>query len=274
MNKLQSIVTYLKKRTNNFQPRLVIILGSGFGNFATQLQDQIIIPYTDIPHFPVSTAPDHAGNMIFATFNNLPIMCLQGRVHRYEGAHNEDFKLQIRACKLLGCTSVLVTNASGSLHANLAPKSIVLIKDHINFQHINPLIGENDEKFGPRFPDMNDVYNKDLRQKFQQAAQELNIDLREVVNFSVMGPCFETASEIRAYKTLGGDIVNMSTVPEVIVAHHCGLKVIGLSIISNFATGVQLEKFDHSKVVNTVDSSLTKFTKLLENVISKHAILF
>lgn len=273
MKKLSNIINYLRKYIK-LQPRLAIILGSGFGDFVENLSDKITIPYSDIPHFPISTTAGHAGNMLFAKFCDLPIVCLQGRLHRYEGASDEDFKLQIRTLKLLGCTSLLVTNASGSLHADLPPGSLVLIEDHINFQHINPLIGKNDQEFGPRFPAMTDVYNAKLLEKLEQVAIQLAIPIRKVVNFSVMGPCYETTAEIRAYKILGADIINMSTVPEVIIAHHCGLKIMGMSIISNFATGITADKIDHSQVVQTVANTMQQFTKLLERTIAEYFELF
>lgn len=221
-----------------FSAKIAIILGSGLGEIANEIENAVRLSYEDIPGFPVSTAPGHAGVLVLGYLMGVPVVCMQGRVHRYEGAQDYQFKLFIRTFKLLGCETLVVTNASGSLRKEVSVGELVLITDHINFQHISPLIGPNDDEFGPRFLPMGEVYDLKHRELLHRVAKENNITLHEGINMSVLGPCFETPAEIRAYRTLGADIINMSTVPEVIVARHCGLRVAGIAAITNLAEGL------------------------------------
>jgi xanthosine phosphorylase len=238
MTILKKACEYIRQNTYNFVPKVGIILGSGLGGLADEIENPIRLPYQNIPGFPVSTAPGHAGVLVLGHLMGVPVMCMQGRVHRYEDAKNDEFKLLIRTFKLLGCSTLLVTNASGSLRPEVTPGNLVLITDHINFQHISPLMGPNDDEFGPRFLPMEAVYDLEFRNILHTVAKENAIHLYEGVNMSVMGPCFETPAEIRAYKILGADVINMSTVPEVIVARHCGLRVAAVAAVTNLAAGM------------------------------------
>jgi xanthosine phosphorylase len=255
--------TTIHNRAPGFKPKIGIILGSGLGSFANEIQNPIIIPYPELRGFPISTVPGHAGRLVLGYLNGLPIACLQGRVHAYEGATAEDFKVFIRTLKLIGCEVLLITNASGSLRVDVKPGELMLINDHIILSPRNPLLGPNDEEFGPRFFPMDDAYDPALRKRFQQVAQQINIKLAEGVYCGVLGPNYETPAEIRAFRTLGGDAVGMSTVPEVLVARHCGLRVAVIAAISNFAAGMSDEELTHENVLITGKQAAQDLSRLL-----------
>ncbi len=222
----------------NFTPKLGLILGSGLGSLADQIENPTVIPYQALPGFPISSVVGHAGRLILGHLNGLPIVCLQGRVHFYEGIQADAMRTLVRTLKLIGCEMLLITNASGSLRTDVPPGRLMAITDHINFQWFNPLVGPDDESFGPRFMPMNDAYDPRLRERLSAVAKDLQLDLAEGVYIGVLGPSFETPAEIRAFRTLGADAVGMSTVPEVIVARHCGLRVAVVAAITNFASGM------------------------------------
>jgi xanthosine phosphorylase len=273
--RLEQVCHYIKKQVPGFQPKVGLVLGSGLGLIADHIQNPVILPYADIPGFPVGKVAGHKSRLVLGELSGVPVMCMQGRVHRYEGASNDDFKVFARSFKKMGCTTLIVTNASGSLHENVGPGSLVLITDQINFQIINPLMGENDDEFGPRFPPMDEVYHLQLQQALRETANKLDISLHDGVNLSVTGPCYETAAEIRAYKALGADIVNMSTVPEVIVAHHCGLRIAGLSVVTNYATGLVKEaSHDHDAVLAHADQAGQTVSKLLSAFLNDYKAQF
>lgn len=260
----------IKEQAPGFQPKVGIILGSGLGLIAEHIEQPIVLPYADISGFPVGKVAGHKSRMILGNLGRVSVMCMQGRVHRYEGASNDDFKVFVRSIKEMGCTTLIITNASGSLRHDVGPGSLVLINDQINFQHDNPLIGDNDE-YGPRFLPMENIYHQQIRQAVHQTANRLGIDLHDVINLSVTGPCYETAAEICAYQKLGADIVNMSTVPEAILGHHCGLRVAGLSVISNYATGVvKNTTHSHETVLAEASKSGQTLTKLLINFLNDY----
>lgn len=242
---------YIQEKHPNFKPVLGIVLGSGLGNFADYITDAISIPYSELPGFPQPSVKGHDGQMILGTLNNTPVVCLKGRAHGYEGDNSEAVKTYVRTLKLLGCDIFLATNAAGSLREEAGPGSLMLITDHINFQPGNPLVGPNDDEFGPRFQPLDDAYDPALREMLHGAANNHHVKLHEGVYISVLGPSYETAAEIRAFATLGADAVGMSTVPEVIVARHCGLRVAVISIITNHATGLSKTSHDHNEVVAT-----------------------
>ncbi|MES2998883.1 MAG: purine-nucleoside phosphorylase [Pseudomonadota bacterium] len=258
----------LTKRAN-FNPKIGIILGSGLADFADELQDSIHIPYHELPNFPLSQVEGHPGQLILGYLNKVPVICCQGRVHAYEGMQGKDFKLFIRTLKSLGCESVVMTNATGSLRKDFQPGQLVLISDHINFIPMNPLIGSNDDEFGPRFFSMDEAYDKKLRYILQQTAKNLDILLPEGIYFSVLGPSFETPAEIRVFRQLGADVVGMSTVPEVIVARHCGLKVAVISVVTNLAAGLSEEHITHEGTLHFAAKASKNLRNLLRNSISQ-----
>lgn len=260
-------VEVIKKHRPNFIPTIGIILGSGLGQLAEQIENPTVISYADIPGFPVSTVAGHAGQMILGELGNMPVVCLKGRVHGYEGATPENFKTFIRTLKLLGCETLLITNASGSLREDVGPGELVLINDHINLQHRNPLMGPNDDEFGPRFFAMDNAYDPILRKRFHKVAQELNINLTEGVYVGVTGPVFETPAEIQAFRILGGHVVGMSTVPEVIVARHCGLRIATVAAITNFGAGMQAESLSHEGTLHYGQLSAEKLSRLIIHVV-------
>ena len=230
------------------QPSIGIILGSGLGSIADEIESKIVIPYREIPHFACSTAPGHKGQLVCGTLNGADVLCMQGRLHYYEGHSMQDILFPIRVMKLLGIETLIVTNAAGGVNLEFHAGDLMLIEDHINFLP-NPLIGPNDAEFGPRFCDMTYTYTPALRELAQQAAQKMNISLRRGVYMAVTGPSFETPAEIRAFRTLGADAVGMSTVPEVIAASHCGMQVLAFSLITNMAAGVTGEQLSEEEVI-------------------------
>jgi xanthosine phosphorylase len=236
---------YIAKKTSGFKPELAIVLGSGLGKLADYIEDPIVIPYTELPGFPNCSVSGHGGNLLLGKINGVAVACLQGRAHYYEGVDYDQIKTPMRTLKLIGCQTLLSTNASGSLRPEVRPGSLVLINDHINMQFNNPLVGPNQDAFGPRFIGMEDIYNAELRQTLKRIADEQGIETTEGVYLGVIGPSFETPAEIRAFRVLGGDVVGMSTIPEVIAAHHCGMKIAVVSVITNMAAGMSEEALSH-----------------------------
>lgn len=258
----------IRQAKPDFKPQVAIVLGSGLGRLAEQITDATSIAYHDIPGYPVSTVVGHSGQMILGYLESVPVVCLQGRPHRYEGTEAAVFKTFVRTLKLLGCEIFLATNASGSLRKEVGPGSLVLIKDHINMQGFNPLIGENQEEFGERFFPLDNSYDFKLREQFQTAAKQLGIALNEGVYLSVLGPNYETAAEIRAFQALGADVVGMSTVPEVLVARHCGLRVAVLSTITNLGTGLTTVSHSHEAVCKAADLATDKLCQLISKFLT------
>lgn len=232
-------------RAPGLSPRIGLVLGSGLGGVADELEDSVTIPYSELPGFRVGTVVGHAGALVLGSLAGVPVACLQGRSHLYEGIETAAVTTPIRALKLLGCSAVLLTNAAGSLRLEVGPGSLVGISDHINMLGFNPLTGANDEAFGPRFPSLGDAYDGELRAALARVAERCEVPWQEGVYLACTGPSFETPAEIRAFKTLGADLVGMSTVPEVIVARHCGLRVAAVSVVTNFAEGMSDEALSH-----------------------------
>jgi xanthosine phosphorylase len=228
------------------------------------------IQYQDIPGFPKINVAGHSGRLVLGYCKGLPVVCMQGRSHTYEGLeHYECVKTYIRTLKLLGCTYFIATNASGSLREDLAPGELLLVSDHINLQPSNPLIGPNDDEFGPRFYPLDAAYDKTMRDKFLAIADKKSIKLSQGVYLSVLGPHFETAAEIRAFKQLGADAVGMSTVPEVLVATHCGLKVAVIATITNYATGLSSSSHTHEEVIQMAAKASSKLNALIKDYIGE-----
>ncbi len=253
-----------------FNPKIGVILGSGLGAFAEQLNDAKKLSYTSLPGFPNCDVFGHAGALTIGYLNNTGVVCMQGRAHSYEGSQNEVVKTYVRTFKLLGCEQLLIVNAAGSLRENVAPGELVLITDHINLQPTNPLVGRNDDEFGPRFFPLDKAYDLDMRQKLLDIAAKNDINLHQGVYLATLGPNYETAAEIRAFKMLGADVVGMSTVPEVLVASHCGLKVAVISTITNFATGLTTISHSHDEVVKTASLAAGKLNLILSEFICQY----
>lgn len=256
-------VAQLQNRLAGRRPKTAIILGSGLGQVAEAIENPLTVPYAEINGFPQSTVSGHKGCLIVGTVAGREVLCMQGRFHLYEG-HNPRVIAEVIHClKALGVEELLVTNAAGSLNPQIAPGELMLITDHINFSGRNPLVGPNDEAEGPRFPDMSNAYDCRLQEKMSAVAQKLQIKLWRGVYLMVLGPNFETAAEIRAFRVLGADAVGMSTVPEVIAAVHAGLKVAAVSAITNFGTGMQTEKLSHEETLANAGKASGNLTKLI-----------
>lgn len=226
-----------------------IILGSGLGSLGEKIENPQYVDYGDIPNFPVSTAPGHIGRFIFGELNSKKVMCMQGRIHLYEGYPAESVVMPIRIMKLMGVKNLIVTNAAGGINESFNVGDIMLITDHINFTGQNCLIGKNDSRFGVRFPDMSFGYSPKLREIAEKCANDLNIKLQKGVYIGCTGPSYETPAEIRAFRALGADTVGMSTVQEVIAANHCGMSVLGFSLVSNKAAGLSGERLTEKEVL-------------------------
>lgn len=246
-----------------------VVLGSGLGDYAEALEDKKYIDYKDIPGFPVSTAPGHEGRWWTGKLGGKRVCMMQGRFHAYEGWSMEEVTMPIRVMKLLGVQTLLLTNAAGGVNETFKPGTLMVITDHINFSGKNPLIGANMDAFGPRFPDMTHAYDPGLIALTERAAEKLHADcLRKGVYMWFNGPCYETPAEVRFARTCGADAVGMSTVPECIVANHAGMKVLGVSCITNMAAGITNEKLDHSEVVEVANRVKSVFRDLLSEVIA------
>lgn len=237
----------IRARTPDFHPEVALILGSGIGPLADEIETVATISYGDIPGFPLPSVEGHAGTLVMGRLEGVPVACFRGRVHLYEGGEVEPLKVMIRTIKFLGVDFLFLTNAAGSLHAEVGPGELVAVTDHINFQDSNPLVGRNDKAYGPRFVDLEHCWDPELRARLQASAEAAGIKLHEGVFAAWMGPVFETPAEIRMMKILGADTVGMSMVPENIVARHCGLRCVGVSAITNYAVGVTTEKVSHDK---------------------------
>lgn len=245
-----------------------LILGSGLGELADEIEDRVVIQYTDIPSFPVSTVEGHAGQLVCGTLGGKKVIALQGRFHYYEGYTMEVVTFPIRVMSELGVESMIVTNAAGGVNRDFTPGDLMMITDHINFFGTNPLIGANDEEQGPRFPDLSQAYDLEYQTFIKEAASELDLPLKEGVYFGMTGPTYESPAEIRMINTLGGDSVGMSTVPEVIVARHAGIRVAGISCITNFAAGLGGE-LNHEDVIEVSTKIRSSFKSLVVTLLEK-----
>ena len=261
----------IKERLPSFKPTIGIVLGSGLGSFADQLEDAVSISYEQLPGFPKLTVHGHGGNLVLGHLSGVGIVCLQGRAHSYEGANNDTVKTYVRTLKLLGCDYFLATNASGSLREEVGPGELMLITDHINMQPGNPLVGPNEDEFGPRFLPLDNAYDQGMREKLLMLAHKENIMLHQGVYLSVLGPNYDTAAEIRAFRIMGADAVGMSTVPEVLIANHCGMKVAVIATITNFATGLAHTSHSHDAVVLMASKAAEKLNVLVKKFIMELA---
>lgn len=245
---------YLKDRLPR-QAQIGIILGSGLGGLVDLMENKTVIPYESIPNFPRSTVAGHAGNLVLGDLGSQTVLAMQGRFHFYEGFSMREVTYPLYVMKQLGIDSLIVTNAAGGINRNFAPGDLMLLTDHINFLGTNPLIGSNDERFGPRFPDLSEAYAAVLIEKAKSIANNLGILYQTGTYLATTGPSYETGAEIRAFAAMGADAVGMSTVPEVIVANYLGMKVLGISCITNMATGIAVAKHSHTEVMRIANES-------------------
>jgi purine-nucleoside phosphorylase len=250
------------------RPRIGIVLGSGLGAFASELQGATAISFADIPHFPQSTVPGHSGRLVLGTIANVPVAVMQGRVHAYEGYSSDEVTFPIRVLGRMGVAQVVLTNAAGGINPAFKQGQLVLLSDHINLTGRNPIAGANDDRFGPRFFDMSEAYSARLRTVAHDAARAMDFRLDEGVYLSVLGPSFETPAEIRAFATLGADLVGMSTVQETIAARHMGIEVLGISCVTNMASGIQKEPLSHEEVMETGRAVEAQLAELLTRVVA------
>lgn len=264
--KLAEVRHFLMEKVNN-QPEMGIVLGSGLGGFAEVMEEAVSIPYRDIPHFPVSTVEGHKGELVFGKVNGKPVVAMQGRFHYYEGYSMQEVTFPIRVMQVLGVTGLIVTNASGGINSSYRPGDLVLIKDHLNFMGENPLRGANHSNLGPRFPDLSEGYDLEWRQKALTVAREIGIHPQEGVYAAMSGPSYETPAEIRYLRTAGADLVGMSTVPEVIVANHGGMRVLGISCVTNMAAGILPQRLSHAEVMETAERIEKQFIRFVQALV-------
>lgn len=273
-SRASAAVNFVRARTA-LVPRVGIVLGSGLGGFAGQVEEAEVLAYASLPHFPVSTVEGHSGNLILGTIAGVPVAVMQGRVHAYEGYAMEEVTFPARVLGLLGCDTLIVTNAAGGINPALRPGQLVVLSDHINLTGTNAALGPNEPRFGrhglpaPRFFDMSAAYSPQLRALAIAEAAAQGYVLPEGVYLAVLGPSFETPAEIRAFRTLGADLVGMSTVHEVIVARHMGLEVLGLSLVTNAAAGVSAEPIHHEEVMDVGRQVESRFTALLTGILGR-----
>jgi purine-nucleoside phosphorylase len=258
--------TFLLEQTS-LRPKIGLVLGSGLGAFADEMSDAVQVPYSQIPSFPQSTAIGHAGQMVIGKSGDVVVAAMQGRVHLYEGYSAEQVAFPVRVLGRMGIRALIVTNAAGGINTKYQQGALVVISDHINLQGQNPLVGANDEHFGPRFPDMTQAYWKPYREMTIEAARKLGKTVHEGVYAGLLGPSYETPAEIRYLRTIGADLVGMSTIPEVIAARHMGIKVLGISCVTNMAAGILDQPLSHQEVLGTAERVKGDFVGLLRAVL-------
>jgi purine-nucleoside phosphorylase len=266
--KAQEAAQFIQSRFDK-QVEVALVLGSGLGAFADEIEKAVAIPYEEIPHFARSTVEGHAGRLVLGEISGVTIAVQQGRFHYYEGYDLSEVTFPIRTFGLLGIKNLILTNAAGSIDTDFKPGTLMLIRDHVNLMGVNPLRGRNDERFGARFPDMTNVYSRDFQEIVKREAKEMNIDLRRGIYAGLTGPSYETPAEIHMLRYLGIDAVGMSTVPEAIIARHQGMKIMAISCISNFAAGINEEKINHEEVMETGALVAGTFKTLLKQIIPK-----
>jgi purine-nucleoside phosphorylase len=251
------------------RPRIAIVLGSGLGGFADEFERAVNIPYAKIPHFPRSTAIGHAGRLVIGTVGGVPVAGMQGRVHLYEGYSVKDVSFPVRVFARMGVRAVILTNAAGGLNTGYSQGCLVTLKDHMNLQGVNPLTGPNDDRFGVRFPDMSKAYDPQFRRFVAEEGKRLGLSQQEGVYAALAGPSYETPAEIRYLRGIGADLVGMSTVPEVIAARHSGIRVLGISCVTNAAAGILDQPLNHNEVLETAERVKGQFISLLKMIIPR-----
>ncbi len=266
LEKINNAANYLQNRLD-FKPEVALILGSGLGVLAEEIENSIKINYEDVPGFPLSTVEGHVNRFVAGLLSGKKVLAMQGRFHYYEGYSMQEVTLPIRVMGEMGIDKLIITNAAGGVNRLFDPGDLMLIADHINLMGVNPLRGANLDKYGPRFPDMSSAYNKDLIELAETVAKEKGLLLRKGVYAAVSGPTYETPAEVRSARNSGADAVGMSTVPEVIVANHMGIDVLGISCITNMAAGILSQPLDHSEVVENAEQVKPEFKKLVKGVL-------
>jgi purine-nucleoside phosphorylase len=269
-SRAESAAAFLLTQTR-LRPKIAVVLGSGLGAFGDELTDAVRIPYSQIPSFPRSTAIGHAGLMVLGNAGTVPVAVMQGRVHLYEGYSAEQVAFPIRVLGRMGIRALILTNAAGGINLQYRQGALVLISDHMNLQGQNPLLGPNDERFGLRFPDMSDAYCKAYRGLASEAAQKLGQRLQEGVYAGLLGPSYETPAEIRYLRSIGADLVGMSTIAEVIAARHMGIKVLAISCVTNMAAGILDKPLNHREVLETAERIQGEFVALIREVLPRVA---
>ena len=269
MEQYEESARAVRARLGDFAPEIALVLGSGLGSLGDQVEDPIFVDYRDIPHFKCSTAPGHRGRLVFGTLEGRRAAVMQGRMHHYEGWSYEEVSYAVRVLRLLGCGTLVVTNAAGCVNTDWSAGDLMLITDQIKLFSESPLRGENLPAFGPRFPDASHLYTPRLQEIARRAAQALDIPLREGVYFYCYGPQYETPAEVRAARILGADAVGMSTAPEVIVAGHCGMEVLGLTLLSNMAAGILDQPLSEQEVLDAAEAAREKFSGLVRACLRK-----
>jgi len=264
----QAAKNYLQQRITT-PPSVAVVLGSGLGAFADELDGAVVIPYAEIPGWPRSTAVGHAGKLVFGTLDGVHVAVMAGRSHLYEGYTAARVTFGVRVLHMLGAQSLVLTNAAGGINLDDGQGALVLISDHINLQGVNPLVGANEDHLGPRFPDMSEAYSRRYREIARAAGAEAGVELKEGVYAAMLGPSYETPAEIRFLRTIGADLVGMSTVPEVIVANHMGMKVLAISCVTNMAAGILPQKINHEEVLETGARVRGTLVELLKKVIPR-----
>lgn len=268
---VQETVRAVRERAGSLSPRVGIILGSGLGDFADGFARKVVIPYSELPHFPHSSVPGHAGRLVLGLVGGEPVVAMQGRVHAYEGHSPAQVSFPARVLCALGLHTLVVTNAAGGVNPGFQPGDLMVITDHLNLSGANPLTGPNDERLGPRFPDMTTAYPEALRAQLLESGRLAGVELKQGVYAVLSGPSYETPAEIRMLRTLGADAVGMSTVPEVIAANHMGVRVAGVSCITNLAAGLGGKPLTHEEVAETAHRVKHVFTRLLEDFLPRVA---
>lgn len=268
MTKILEASQYILSKINT-RPKIGIVLGSGLGIYVDQIQNKTIIPYQDIPHFKRTTVEGHEGRLIIGEVHGVTVAALQGRFHAYEGHPMDEIVLPVRTLAAIGAEILFVTNASGGINPSYHPGDLVAITDHINMSGRNPLVGPNIAELGPRFPDMTTSYDPELITLLQAVARNHHVEIKTGVYCSVLGPTYETPAEIRMIRTIGGDLVGMSTVPEVIAGNHLGLKVAGVACITNYAAGIKPEKLSHADVKKVAEKAMVGFATILTETIGE-----
>lgn len=268
MERIKESVTAIESRLTT-KPKIGLILGSGLGDLADEIQQPTVIPYRDIPHFPQSTVAGHAGQLVIGTLMGQPVLAMQGRVHYYEGYSMQEVTYPVRVMKGLGIDILIVTNACGGMNPELYPGALMLISDHINMMGDNPLIGPNLDDFGPRFPDMSQAYDPQLRAMARRIAQREGIDVLEGVYTAISGPYYLSGAELGMLRTLGGDTVGMSTIPETLVANHSGIRVLGISCITDMAIPDTLVPLDHETVMKMAEQTKPVFVRFVKAILNE-----
>lgn len=266
---VQETVDYIQNRTS-FSPEYGVILGSGLGGFTDDMEVEFILPYSEIPNFPVSTVEGHKGALVFGTINSKKVVAMQGRFHYYEGYTMKEVTFPVRVMKYLGVEKLIVSNASGGVNANYKVGSVVIIKDHVNMMPEHPLRGKNDSRFGPRFVNMSEPYSRKMMMKAKEIAANFGITVHDGVYLGLQGPTFETLSEYKMVKTLGCDCVGMSTVPEVIVARHMELETFGISVITDMGDAESIDSITHEEVLEAAKEAEPHVRKLIKELITQY----